>query len=143
MDVLNYRNNITFQGRVYYANKTAQKFSPQYREIIHQLKYHTVNKELSHNIYLEKLQDNKSYYMNIVTSYKHPKKVNGYDEHVLEQGYLGFDFNNVKKHLLKSIKEIPSWKRKIDLNSHHEPADIKITPKKKSFWNSLKNIFHL
>lgn len=141
MDVSSSRNNVSSKGRVYYGNKTAQKIAPQYRDIIHQLKHHTANKDLTHHIYINKFHDSKAFSMNIITSYKHPRKVGGFDEHVLEQGYCGIDFGKGKKYLLKQIKKIPSWKSNIDLTLSHEVSDIDIKPIKETFFDKVKKIF--
>ena len=141
MDVSNSKNNISSKGRVYYGNNLAREYAPQYRDIIHQLKHHTANKDLTHNVYINKSQGSKAFSMNIITSYKHPRKVGGVDEHVLEQGYSGIDFRKGKKYLLKQIKKIPSWKSNIDLTLSHDVPDIDIKPVKKSFFDKIKKIF--
>ena len=141
MDVSSSRNNVSSKGRVYYGNNLAREYAPKYRSIIHNLKHHTANKDLTHHIYINKSQGSKAFSMNIVTSYKHPRKVDGVDEHVLEQRYVGIDFKKAKKYLLKQIKKIPSWKSNIDLTLSHDAPDIDIKPVKKSFFDKIKKIF--
>ena len=138
MDVSSSRNNVSSKGRVYYGNNLAREYAPKYRSIIHNLKHHTANKDLTHHIYINKSQGSKAFSMNIVTSYKHPRKVDGVDEHVLEQRYVGIDFKKAKKYLLKQIKKIPSWKSNIDLTLSHDAPDIDIKPVKKSFFDKIK-----
>lgn len=141
MDVSCSKNNISSKGRVYYGNNLAREYAPKYRSIIHNLKHHTANKDLTHHIYINKSQGSKAFSMNIVTSYKHPRKVGGVDEHVLEQGYRGIDFRKGKKYLLKQIKKISSWKSNIDLTLPHEPPEIDIKPVKETFFDKVKKIF--
>lgn len=141
MKILTSENNISFNGRVYYANQTARQYAPQYREIIHKLKHYTANKELSHKIYLNKMQD-ETFYMSILTGYKHLGKVDGFDKHELEYAYLGKDFNLAKIYFLDKIKEINSWKKGIDLFKTTETNKI-MDSKKNSFLDKIKTIFRL
>ena len=143
MYTYNSDNIIPFNGRVYYANKTARDCAPQYREIIHQLKHYTANKELSHYIYLNQYEKDKLFSMNIVTKYEHEKKVGGFDAHTLENIYIGNDFNKAKIYFLNGIKKINSWKKTIDMTNSHECNSTDLTPKKTSIWTKLRKILHI
>ena len=134
------KNNFSSKGLVYYANKTAREAAPKYREIIHNLKHHTANKDLSHYIYINKFQDEKGFSMNIVTKYKHPQKVDGYDEHIYETVYCGNNFQKAKEYFVSEIKKINPWKREIDLVSHQE-AEALSKEEKLSLWDKFKAFF--
>ena len=132
--------DVSFQGRVYYTNKTARDYAPKYREIIHQLKHHTANNELRHHIYLNKFKKTKVFYMNIVTKYEHEKKVGGFNSHTLENLYFGNDFCDAKTYFLNEIKKINSWKKTIDMTSSSENNNIDLKPQKTSLWTKIRKI---
>ena len=73
MPIYNSDKTVSFKGSVHYANKTARNYASKYRDIIHQLKHHIANNELSHYIYLDKFEKDKIFCMRIVTKYEHEK----------------------------------------------------------------------
>lgn len=135
--------DCSFQGRVYYANKTAELYAPKYREIIHQLKHYTANKELSHHIFLDRFKSDEGFYMKIVTKYEHEKKVGGVDAHILENAYIGNDFSKAKLYFLNNMNEINSWKRIIDMTHSHENDSIDFKHKGISIWTKIRKLLHL
>ena len=112
--------SVDFKGRVYYSNLTARQYAPQCRQIIHQLKHHTVNKSLDHFLSLNFYNERQALFFRIVTRYKHPHKVNGVDTHEYEIAYAGRNFEDAKEYMLDNIPNIRNWKYKIDSTSHHE-----------------------
>lgn len=142
MLICNSDNIVSSKGRVYYANKAARDYAPKYREIIHQLKHHTANNELSHHIYLNRFKEDNAFCMNIVTKYEHDKKVGGFDAHILEDIYVGNDFSKAKTYFLDKIKKINSWKNNIDMTSSHENNNIDFSHKRSSIWTKIRKFLH-
>lgn len=117
-NIPNYKNS--FKGRVYFVNKEARKQSEKYRNLIHELKYHTVNKNLSHHIYLDYIGNDKKIgtHFRVYTQYnRYPENLDVYDIHNFSLEVVGEHLQDAVEYVMKNIKKINSWYNQINLTS--------------------------
>ncbi len=124
-NISNYKKS--FKGRVYFVNNEARKQSAKYRNLIHELKYHTVNKKLSHHIYLDYIGLDKKIgtHFRVHTKYNYyPEKQNVDDIHVFSIEVFADNLQNAVEYVMKNVKKINSRYMQIGFTSGISTGDI-------------------
>lgn len=127
-------NNITFAGRILFANKESYNNFIGNRKQINQLKHHSGNKNLTHFI-----QYDKDFFV-ITTTFEHARKLDDTTSHVLSEVRRPPNKGRLSRIVNNYINKVRIWQSEINRMPNHPNTEYK-APKKRNFLEKIIEFF--